>query len=64
MDDSIQKLLRELLATEDPVEFDTLSAQLRSLLHERIEKLRKEAAALKPRASERRKRPRNGEAKP
>lgn len=66
MDDPIQKLLKQLLATDDPVEFDALSTQLRSLLHERIEKLRKEARSLKPntKVSDRRKFPRNGTPKP
>jgi hypothetical protein len=66
VDDSIHKLLKKLLATDDPVEFDALSIQLRSLLHERIEQLRKEARSLKPntKVSDRRKRPRNGSPTP
>jgi len=66
VDDPIQKLLKKLLATDDAAEFDALCAQLRSLLHERIEQLRKDAKSLKPntKVSDRRKRPRNGAAKP
>ena len=62
MDDPIHKLLKKLIATDDLVEFDALSLQLRSMLHERIEHLRNEAKSLKPKLTpvERRKRPRNG----
>lgn len=45
-DDPIHNVLQKLLATEDLAEFDALSAQLRSMLHERIERLRKEAKSL------------------
>lgn len=44
--DPIHNVLKKLLATEDLAEFDALSAQLRSMLHERIERLRKEAKSL------------------
>lgn len=66
VDDPIHKLLKKLLATDDPVEFDALSHQLRSMLHERIERLRSEARSLKPklRTADRRNRPRNGVNKP
>jgi len=66
MDDVVHKLLKKLLATEDVAEFDALSLQLRSLLHERIEELRKEAKSLKPKSKipDRRKAPRNGATKP
>ena len=66
VDDPIQKLLKTLLATDDVAEFDSLCAQLRSLLHERIEQLRKDAKSLKPntKISDRRKHPRNGAPKP
>lgn len=62
VDDPIHKLLKKLLATDDLVEFDALSLQLRSMLHERIEQLRHEAKSLRPKVTpvERRKRPRNG----
>ena len=62
MDDPIHKLLKELLATDDVVEFDALSVQLRSMLHERIEQLRNDTKSLKTKLTpvERRKRPRNG----
>ena len=65
MDDPIHKLLKKLLATNDLVEFDELSRQLSSMLHERIEQLGNEAKSLKPRVRtpERRKRPRNGATK-
>lgn len=65
VDDPIHTLLKKLLATDDLVEFEELSRQLRSMLHERIEQLRNEAKSLKPRARtpERRKRPRNGATK-
>ena len=66
MDDPIHKLLKKLLATDDLVEFDALSLQLRTMLHERIEHLRNDAKSLKPKLNspERRKRPRNGAKKP
>lgn len=66
MDDQIQILLRKLLATEDAGEFGVLSRELKSALHERIEKLRSDARGLKSRPSdiEGRKRPRNGKNKP
>ena len=62
VDDPIHKLLKKLLATDDPAEFDGLSRQLRTVLHDRIEQLRKEAKSLKPkqRTTESRKRLRNG----
>jgi hypothetical protein len=62
VDDLIHKLLSKLLATDDPVEFDSLSRQLRTVLHDRIEQLRKDAKSLKSklRSSDRRKSPRNG----
>jgi hypothetical protein len=66
VDDPAHKLLKNLLATDDPVEFDALSLQLRSMLHERIEHLRNEAKSLKPKLNlvERKKRPRDGTKKP
>lgn len=66
MDDPIHNLLKKLLATEDVREFDALSTELRLLLHERIEQLRKDAKSLqaKPQRVERRKRPRDGAYKP
>jgi hypothetical protein len=65
VDDPIQKILKKLLATNDPLEFDALSSHLRTMLHERIEKLRKEARSLKPsHATERRNRPRSERNKP
>jgi predicted nucleic acid-binding Zn-ribbon protein len=66
VEDQIQRLLKKLLATEDAEEFETLSRELKTALHERIEKLRDEARALKLKAgeSDRRKRPRNGKNKP
>lgn len=66
VDDPIHKLLKKLLATDDPAEFDGLSLQLRTVLHDRIEQLRKEARSLKPkqRPADRRKSPRNGTSKP
>lgn len=65
MDDPIHKLLKKLLATDDLVEFDALSRQLRSMLHDHIELLRNEAKSLKPkiRTPERRKRPRDSATK-
>jgi len=50
------------LATEDHAEFEKLSHELRTMLHDRIEALRKDAQALqsKTRKTERRKRRRNG----
>ena len=64
LDDPLHPLLRKLLATEDPAEFEELSLQLRTMLHNRIEQLRLEAKqVLKPTAPpkpERRKRKRNG----
>ncbi|HXJ87507.1 MAG TPA: hypothetical protein VMS18_11870 [Candidatus Binatia bacterium] len=56
VDDPIHALLKKLLATNDLVEFDSLSAQLRSMLHERIEQLRKDAKSLKPTPKPERKR--------
>lgn len=66
VEDQIQRLLRKLLATEDAEEFETLSRELKTALHERIEQLRNEARGLKSKTieSERRKRPRNGKNKP
>jgi len=66
VDDPIQNLLKKLLTTDDVAEFDSLCVQLRSLLHERIELLRKDAKSLKPntKITDRRKRPRNGAPKP
>lgn len=60
LEDPIQPLLRKLLASEDPAEFEEISLQLRSMLHERIEQLRKQAQSLKSKAQkvERRKRKR------
>jgi hypothetical protein len=57
----LHPLLRKLLATENPVEFEKLSHELRTMLHDRIEALRKDAQALqsKARKAERRKRKRN-----
>lgn len=64
VDDPIHALLKKLLATDDLVEFDSLSVQLRSMLHERIEQLRREAKSLKPTPQpERKGRPRNGSKK-
>lgn len=65
VDDTIRNLLKKLLATDDVVEFDALSSELRSMLHERIEQLRNEAKSLKPRlrTPEQRKHPRNGATK-
>ena len=62
MEDPLHPLLRKLLATEDAGEFEKLSHDLRSMLHERIEELRKDAQELqsKIRKDERRKRKRNG----
>ena len=59
-EDPIHPLLRKLLASEDPAEFEEISLQLRSMLHERIEQLRKQAQSLKPKEHkvERRKRKR------
>jgi hypothetical protein len=61
VEDPIYQLLEKLIATEDLAEFDSISLQLKSLLHERIENLRRDARALKHRSasSERRRRPRN-----
>lgn len=66
VEDPIQQLLKRLLATQDTAEFEELSRELKSALHERVEKLRKEAQGLKEQsaAAERRKRPRNGKNKP
>lgn len=66
MEDPIHKLLKNLLATDDPLEFDDLSRQLRTVLHDRIEQLRQDAKSLKPkqRSEERRKGPRHGTNKP
>jgi hypothetical protein len=66
LEDPIHPLLRKLLATDDPVEFEKIGLQLRSMLHERIEALRADAQALKnkERKAERRKRKRNGGTKP
>ena len=66
VDDQIQRLLKKLLATEDTQEFDTLSRELKAALHEKIEKLRRDARELKSRTGEtdRRKRLRNGRNKP
>ena len=59
-------MLEKLLVTEDLVEFQALSMQLRSMLHERVENLRNDAKTLKSTAkpAERRKRPRDGPKKP
>ena len=66
VDDQIQRLLKKLLATEDPAEFEVLSHDLKAALHERIEKLRKDARGLNSKGvdRDRRKRPRNGKNKP
>ena len=66
MDDQIQVLLKKLLATEDLEEFEVLSRQLKTALHERIEKLREDARGLasNPGETERRKRPRSAKDKP
>ena len=66
VDDQIQVLLKKLLATEDLQEFEALSGQLKTALHDRIEKLRKDARGLtsKPGETERRKRPRSAKDKP
>lgn len=65
MEDQIQHLLKKLLATEDAEEFETLSRELKAALHERIEKLRKDARGLKSQTeADRRKRPRDGKNKP
>lgn len=66
VDDPIHKLLKKLLASDDPVEFDGLSRQLRTVLHDRIEQLRRDAKSLRPkhRPAEPRKIPRNGTKKP
>ena len=66
MEDPLHPLLKKLLQTQDPTEFEKLSVELRSLLHERIEALRKDAQSLKSKAiaAERRKRRRNGGNKP
>ena len=66
MVDPIHPLLQKLLATEDPAEFEDISRQLRSMLHERIEQLRSQARELKNKEQkvERRKRRRNGSNKP
>jgi len=66
LEDPIHSLLRKLLATEDPGEFEKLSLQLRSMLHERIEQLRADAQALKAKEqkAEQRKRKRNGGNRP
>jgi hypothetical protein len=66
VEDQIQRLLKKLLATEDAEEFGSLSRELKAALHERIEKLRKEARGLnlKTGDADRRKRPRDGKNKP
>ena len=66
MEDPLHPLLKKLLQTQDPAEFGQLSVELRSMLHERIEALRKDAQALKSKAirTERRKRRRNEGNKP
>jgi len=64
VEDQIQSLLKKLLATEDAEEFETLSQELKTALHERIEKLRADARGLNTLESERRKRPRSGKNKP
>jgi len=64
VEDHIQSLLKKLLATEDAEEFETLSRELKTALHERIEKLREDARGLKDVESDRRKRPRNSKNKP
>ncbi len=66
VEDAIHQLLKKLLATDDPVEFDSLSSQLKSTLHDRIERLRQQAQGLKDatRSSERRRKSRNGGNKP
>ncbi len=66
MEDPIHPLLRKLLASEDPAEFEEISLQLRSMLHERIEQLRTQAQSLeaKEQRVDRRKRKRNGSNRP
>jgi len=66
VEDQIQRLLKKLLATEDAAEFETLSRELKTALHERIEKLREEARDLKLKTgeSDHRKSPRSGKNKP
>ena len=66
LEDPIHPLLRKLLATDDPVEFEEVSLQLRSMLHQRIEQLRADAQALKAKEQklERRRRRRNDGNKP
>ena len=61
LEDPLHPLLKKLLATEDPAEFERLSHDLRTMLHERIEELRRDAQALqsKVKKTERRKRKRN-----
>jgi hypothetical protein len=67
VDDPIHLLLKKLLATEDLVEFDALSLELRTKLHDRVDRLRKEAQALTRNPSDpegRRRRPKDGGNKP
>lgn len=66
VEDHIQSLLKKLLATEDAEEFEALSRELKTALHERIEKLREDARGLKSQTveNERRKRPRTFKNKP
>lgn len=61
VDDPIYLLLKGLLETDEPAEFDALSEELKSALHERVENLRHQARSLKEKYSdlECRKRPRN-----
>ena len=60
MEDYIHRLLQKLLATEDLAEFEALSTELKTALHERVESLRRHAQGLRPKAAprERRKVPR------
>lgn len=59
LEDPLHPLLDRLLATQDAAEFRNLSIELRSMLHERIESLRKDAQSL-AKNIERRKRRRDG----
>jgi len=63
VDDPIHLLLKKLLATEDLVEFDAISLELKTKLHERIEALREQAKGLRSDPAEshaRRKRTKDG----
>jgi len=46
--DLIVELVKKLLATEDPAEIQTISAELRAAIHDRIQHLRNIAGTLKP----------------